>query len=235
MTRWPLCVAAVVVAAGAADAQLPLPDGTKLPSIAVVVLANEDLQKELKLTDDQKKGLKELMDKAAEADTLRADALATTPPDRAKLQAWNKEMTKLEKDGPPAVEKAITDDQRKRMRQVDAQRHGTMAWGEPAVSRVLKLTDKQLAKFNAIQDEFVKERTALRKEYGLTQTGSPANRLKRPTDEQAAEYVKKLHALTDDFVAKQKKELTADQQKAWQEAVGEPFDVSKFYPKPAGK
>ena len=233
MARWTLCVA--VLAAGVAAAQLPLPDGTKLPPIEVLALANEDVQKELKFTDDQKKGLKELMDKAAEVETLRVQALATTPPDRAKLQAWNKEMNKLEKDAPAAVDKAITDDQRKRMRQIDAQRHGTMTWGDPAVSRVLKLADKQVATMNGIHDEFVKARTALRKEYGLTQTGSPANRNKQPTDEQAAEYVKKLYALTDEYVAKQKKELTADQTKAWAEAVGEPFDMTKLIPKPAAK
>ena len=82
MMRWQhlAAVAVAVLAAGStmAQGQRQQPGGRggfgQQQPLHMLVLTNEDLQKDLKVTDDQKKGLKELTDKAA---ALAKKGLAT--------------------------------------------------------------------------------------------------------------------------------------------------------------
>lgn len=225
MTRWHqwAAVAVAVLAVGSAQAQRPGAGGMRQQQpLHVIVLTNQDLQKELKVTDDQKKSLKEVMDKATELNKKRAEALTGGQPDREKMQEIQKEAEALATDAKTATDKAFTDAQKKRIKQIDVQRMGVRALANEEVAKELKITDDQKAKLKGVADDYQKASTDLRGEY--FQQGQ------RPDADKMTEYNKKAKALTDDTMAKAAKELTADQQKAWKEMVGEPFDVSKLQP-----
>ena len=87
--------------------------------IGVLVLTNADLQKELKITDDQKKEFKDLMTKAEELNKKRADAWSGGQPDRAAMTELQKSTETLAADVKKAGEKGFTDAQKKRIKQID--------------------------------------------------------------------------------------------------------------------
>jgi hypothetical protein len=236
MMRWHqwTAVAVAVLAVGSAQAQRQPGggggrQGMQQP-LQVVVLTNEDLQKELKVTDDQKKSLREVTEKATNLTKKRAEAFSGGQFDREKMQELQKEGEALATDAKTAVDKAFTDDQKKRLKQIDVQRMGVRAFANEDVVKELKITDDQKAKLKTVADDYQKASADLRTEYGLG--GRPGGGGERPSEEKMAEYQKKAKTLTEETMAKGAKELTADQQKAWKEMVGEPFDVSKLQVRP---
>ncbi len=231
MKRWQLCAVAVaVLAAGTAQAQQPRPGagGQRQQPLHMLALSNEDLQKDLKITDDQKKGLKEVMDKATELNKKRAEAMSGGQPDRTKLQELMTEGTKLAEEAKTATDKAFTDDQKKRVKQIDVQRMGFAAFANEDVVKAMKFTDDQKAKMKTAGEEYAKARGDLQKEYGLGGGGGA-----RPDADKMAEYTKKNTALSTETMDKAKKELTDDQKKAWAELTGAAFDVAKLTARPA--
>lgn len=227
MTRWHQWAAVAVVAVASAQAQQG--GGMRQPQpLAVVVLTNEDLQKEIKVTDDQKKNLKDVIDKATEVSKKRADLFAGGRPDQAKRDELQKESDKLAEDAKAATDKAFTDEQKKRLKQIDVQRMGVGAFTNDDVAKELKATDDQKKTFKTLSDDYQKARGDLQKEYGVG--GRPGGGGTPPDADKMAEYTKKAKALTDETMEKAKKELTDDQKKAWKDMVGEAFDVSKLQP-----
>jgi Spy/CpxP family protein refolding chaperone len=218
-------IAVVALATGAAQAQPPGGGrgGFQQP-LHVLVLTNADLQKELKVTDDQKKALKDVMDKAADLNKRRMELFTGGAPDMDKLQEMMKEGEKLTEDAKAATDKAFTDDQKKRVKQIDVQRLGMRAFANEDVVKALKLTDDQKAKLKTVSEEYTKAATDLRGEY--FQQGQ------FPDMDKMAEYQKKAATLTSESMEKAAKELTDDQKKAWKEQVGEKFDVSKLQFRP---
>lgn len=223
--KWQQWAAVAVAGLVAVSAQAQRPGGgmRQAQPLHVVVLTNEDLQKELKVTDDQKKSLKEVMDKAADLAKKRAEARG----DQQKMQEVQQEATKLAEDAKAATDKAFTDDQKKRVKQINVQRMGLAAFANEEVAKELKITDDQKTKLKTVTDDYQKASGDLRREYGIG--GRPMGG-ERPSEEKMAEYTKKAKALTDETMEKARKELTDDQKKAWKEMVGEPFDVSKLQP-----
>jgi Spy/CpxP family protein refolding chaperone len=220
MTKHLWAVVVVVAAATAAQAQQrPVQQPQPLHMVA---LTNEDLQKELKITDDQKKSLKEVMDKAADLRKKQADARG----DQTKMQEVRKEAEALAADAKTVTDKAFTDDQKTRIKQIDVQRKGVAAFTDADVLKELKATDDQKTKLKTVSDDFTKARGDLRKEYGIGggAGGTP------PDADKMAEYNKKAKAMTDETMDKAAKELTDDQKKAWKGMLGEAFDVTKLQP-----
>jgi hypothetical protein len=236
MTRWQTwaAVAVAVLAAGSTQAQGQRQPGggrgQQQTSLHVLALTNEDLQKELKITDDQKKGLKELTDKAADLAKKRAEAMSGGQPDRTKLQELQTESTKLAEEAKTGVEKALTDEQKKRLGQIDVQRMGMAAFTNEKVVNAMKFTDEQKAKMKTAAEEYTKASTELRTEYGLGGRGGQGGQ--QVSEEKRAEYNKKAAALTTETMDKVKKELTDEQKKAWEEMTGAAFDVSKLQARP---
>lgn len=227
MKRWQswAVVAVAVLAVGSVQAQPPRGGGGGFQQpLDVLVLTNADLQKELKITDDQKKALKEVMDKAADLNKKRMDLFTGGPPDMDKMQEMMKEGQKLAEDAKAAADKAFTADQKKRVKQIDVQRMGLRAFSNDEVVKALKLTDDQKAKMKEVSEGYQKASADLRGEY--FQQGQ------FPDMDKMAEFQKKSAALTSETIEKAKKELTDDQKKAWKEMVGEPFDVSKLQFRP---
>lgn len=234
MTRWQTwaAVAVAVLAAGGTQAQRPQGGrGVQQQSLHVLALTNEDLQKELKVTDDQKKGLKELTDKAAELNKKRAEALTGGQFDRDKMQELQEAVTKFATEAKTGVEKALTEDQKKRIGQIDVQRMGVAAFTNEKVVAAMKFTDDQKTKLKAVGEDYTKASADLRTEYGMGGRGGGGGG-QQVTPEKRAEYDKKAAALSTETMDKVKKELTDDQKKAWEELTGPAFDVSKLQARP---
>lgn len=233
MKRWQLAAAVVVMVAATAQAQRPMQPGGgrgqfgQQQPLSVLLLTNEALQTELKITDDQKSSLKGVMEKSAEIAKMRAEAFSGGQFDRTKMQEIQKEATALATEAKETVEKALTADQKKRIKQIDVQRMGMGAFANEDVVKELKITDEQKEKVKAVTDEYNKESRDLRTEYGLG--GRPMGG-QRPDADKMAEYTKKAEALTAETMEKLMKEMTAEQQKMWKDMTGEPFDVSKLRP-----
>lgn len=244
MIRWQMwaAVAVAVLVAGTSLAQGQRQQrqqpgggrgGMQQTSLAVTVLTNEDLQKDLKITDDQKKSLKEVMDKAAELNKKRAELFTGGRPDMDKMQEMQKESAKLAEDAKAATDKAFTDDQKKRLKQIEVQQMGMRAFTNEDVVKALKITDDQKAKLKAVADEYQKESTDLRTEYGMGgRPGGGGGQGQRPDPAKVAEYQKKAATLTSETMDKVKKELTDDQKKTWADLTGAAFDLTKLQPRP---
>ena len=193
--------------------------------IGVLVLTNADLQKELKITDDQKKEFKDLMTKAEELNKKRADAWSGGQPDRAAMTELLKSGETLAADVKKAGEKGFTDAQKKRIKQIDVQRMGLAAFANEDVAKELKVTDDQKKTLKETTDTARKAMGDIRSEV----TGGGQT---RPTPEQQTEIAKKTESLTTETMEKVMKAMTDDQKKAWKEITGEKFDVSKLQARP---
>jgi len=249
MVRWHMwaAVAVTVLVAGTtlAQAQRQRPQqpgggrgGMQQTSLAVTVLTNEDLQKDLKVTDDQKKSLKDVTDKATELAKKRAELFTGGGgrPDQAKMQEIQTESTKLTEEAKTATDKAFTDDQKKRLKQIEVQQLGMRAFTNDDVVKTLKITDDQKTKLKTVTDEYTKASTDLRTEYGMGggrgAGGGGGNGGARPDAAKMAEYQKKAATLTSESMEKAKKELTDDQKKAFADLTGAAFDLTKLQARP---
>jgi hypothetical protein len=230
--RWQLLAAVAVAAvAGTAQAQQPRQPGGGMRQqtpLYMTALTNEDLQKDLKITDDQKKSLKEVTDKATELNKKRAEAFGGGQPDREKMQEIQKEATALTEAAKTATDKTFTDEQKKRLKQIEVQRMGLQAFTNEDVVKAMKFTDDQKAKLKTLGEEYAKARGDLQKEYGLG--GAPGGGGARPDAAKMAEYTKKSTALSTETMDKAKKELTDDQKKTWTDLTGAAFDLTKLQP-----
>jgi hypothetical protein len=168
---------------------------------------NPSVQKEIKVTDEQKNKLKEAVDKVRE----------DHKDDFGKLRDLSQEdRQKFMKTFGDATEKAIgkilDDKQMKRLRQIGLQQQGAFAFQSAELQSKLKLTDDQKGKIKTINEE------AGQKMRDLFQGGF---------NEETRTKMTELRKETMDKVTGV---LTADQKKAWKEMTGEPFQV-QFQPR----
>ena len=240
LAKWVLAAAFAVAMVGEASAQRQ-PGGQRgqggrgmgmQQSIMMTALTNAELQKELKITDDQKKALKPMMDKAEALNKERQEMFAGGAGgfDREKMQAMMEKGTKLAEEAKAEVEKALTPDQVKRAKQIEVQMMGMRAFSNEDVAKKLNVTDDQKEKLKTVMEEYGKESQDLRQEYGIRGFGGGGGGGEPPSPEKMAEYQKKNKALTDETMEKIMKGMTDEQKKAWKEMTGDAFDVSKLMP-----
>jgi Spy/CpxP family protein refolding chaperone len=173
------------------------------------LLANEGVQKELKLTDEQKTKVKEF------ADAQRAKMADLRPqpgeqPDREKMQAAMKAATEA---SDKFVKDTLNADQQKRIKQIQYQAMGMRAFSNEDVAKALSLTDEQKEKIKTLGADAQKDMQDLRADL---QGGGDA----------ATEARKKMTSLNKEYLAKATDTLTADQKKTWKDMTGEPVDPS---------
>jgi len=171
-----------------------------------MLLRNPGVQKELKVTDDQKEKLTK----------ISADIREKHKDDLAKLRDLSQEdRTKLMKEIADESKKAygevLNADQMKRLHQIELQQRGVQAFSDPEVQSALKLTDEQKDKLKTINEDARKEMQA------AFQGGGQGG------DREAA--MKKLQELRKDTMDKASAVLTADQKKAWKDMTGEAYEV----------
>jgi Icc-related predicted phosphoesterase len=192
-----------------ATAQPPRGGGGMMRNPAML-LQQESVRKELKLSDEQTKKVEEfgasMREKMQEAFNLEGEERT------AKMQEIMKEAEKT-------VSGILNADQSKRLKQVGYQIAGPGAFNMPDVVSALKITDDQKKQIQEINQDL----NAQRRE--LFQGGPP--------DE---DTMKKMQAMTKEATEKAVKVLTEDQQKQWKEMTGEPFKGEiRFGPRRGGQ
>ena len=174
------------------------------------LIANEGVQKELKLTDEQ---------------TSKAQAVARDVRERhhgefdkvqdLDAQKRSEKMAEIVRTMISETNKGLADvlkpEQMKRYRQIQFQHLGLMAFTEPEVQSKLKLTDDQVGQIRRINADSQSQRRELSQG-----AGGDGNR---------AEMQKKSATLGKESMDKALAVLSADQKQAWKDMTGEPFEV----------
>jgi flagellar motor protein MotB len=166
------------------------------------LLANEAVQAELKLSDEQKNTAQEIVTEAREA--LRG-LRNLTPEERQKKQA--EVRAKVEE----RIAKALKDSQAKRFRQIDLQQRGPLALAAKKIADEMELTEDQRKELREITQKIAQDVAKLRE--GGTR---------------GVELVEKVVQLRVEASEKVVKMLTDAQKKTWKKLIGEAFDVSKL-------
>jgi len=174
------------------------------------LIANEGVQKELKLTDEQ---------------TSKAEAVAREVREKyhgefAKVedldaQKRSEKMAEIVRTMISETNKGLADvlkpEQMKRYRQIQLQQLGLRAFTEPEVQSKLKLTDDQVGQIRRINADSQSQRREL-----LQGGGGGGTR---------EEMRKKEATLGKEGMDKALAVLSADQKQAWTDMTGEPFEV----------
>ncbi len=190
------------------------------------LLDNQSVQKELKLTDDQIKKVKEVTQSVydkhkEELDALRKEGRQAQPEKRQELfKTIGEERNK-------ALAEVLKPEQSKRYKEITLQQRGAQAFNDEEVQKTLKITDEQKDKIKTINEDAAKERQELFPRRGGAGGGG------RPDPAAFEEIRKKMAALNKETMEKVTAVLTDDQKKAWKDLVGAPFEI-KFEP-PQGR
>jgi hypothetical protein len=208
-----LAVAALLGPAFPRDAAAQVPDENRKQLVealgAPFIVFREKVLDELKVSDDQKEKLMQLlMDQIMQTGPF-LDSLTETGPEREKkLNEHRKNaLEKLAKN----LKEVLQPDQRDRLRQVTLQKEGNFALGQDDVRKELKITQEELKQFMAITQELQRQVEALVKQ---AQSGGNANEIRPKIEQLRKDHAKKLEAV-----------LTDAQKKQWKEPLGPPFEL----------
>jgi Spy/CpxP family protein refolding chaperone len=179
-----------------------------------MLLGEESVQKELKLT------LKQIEKTKASFDKQRG--MLRELHDIQDKQEQAKKFEELRKEVGKLTAEFLKPDQVKRLKQITLQHLGFRAFGNPEVARELSLTEKQKGKVKEILDDRLNQATEI---------------LKRG-EAFSEESRKKVRELLSAETEKIMNLLTADQKAKWKEMAGEPFKGeirSHFVPPSSGQ
>jgi len=171
------------------------------------LLANESVQKELKLDDKQLEKAKELAEKTREEMREKFQGLQDLSQEErmAKFQEINREMTAsvLKAAGEFLKPEQIT-----RLKQISYQQRHAQAFSDPEVAKKLNLTDTQKSDLQTILTDSMKEMPS-REDF--------------QDDREAA--MKKATEVNKQALAKAEAKLNDEQRKTWKNLLGAPFEV----------
>jgi Spy/CpxP family protein refolding chaperone len=172
------------------------------------LLMNSGVQKELKITDEQKDKLKTALGKLREKRADYKDKFKDmSKEERQKLmQTWAGENDK-------AIAGVLDAKQMARLKQIELQLQGARAFANSEVQKKLNLSDEQKGKLKDITEEHG------RKMRELFQPGGDFQ-----------ETQKKMATLNKETMEKVNGLLSADQKKTWKEMTGEPFEFKFEFP-----
>jgi hypothetical protein len=207
-TRWVASVALAVIVAGGALAQGRPGFGIGVFGSPAFLLVRPEVQTDLKLSEDQKKSVMEMLQK------LRADNQGLGD----KLQgASQEERQKILADFRASQMKAVNaildEHQQKRLREITLQQNGVIAWTtDPQVAEALKLTGEQKTQ---LSDLLMKQAQGIREAF---QGGA---------GQEAFEKVSAIRKETNEKAAA----LLTDEQKAkWKAMLGAELKLAPFRP-----
>jgi Spy/CpxP family protein refolding chaperone len=181
-----------------------------------MLLNNEGVQKELKLTDDQIAQVKKVSQEVREK--FKGEFEKMKDVDKAQRGEKGAELFKKVNDETnKSLASVLKPEQAKRLHQIQLQIGGSEALTEPDVEKALKLTDDQKDKIKTIREDARKDMAELRKD-GFKDKGGEA--------------FKKMAAVRKETVDKAMAVLTPEQKKIWQELTGAPFEVKFEFRRP---
>lgn len=177
------------------------------------LLQREEVQDELKLTDDQKSKLTDLRSKMQDKmrETFQGLSAGGERPDRTKMQAaMKKVMDEIQKD----LDGILTPEQNTRIKELTIQRQGNMAIANEDTAKALGLTDDQKAKVKTLQAKQAEAMTALFEKMRDGELDRDAMRTKMESNQKIlAEEMGKI--------------LTEEQKTKLKEMGGKPFEFKK--------
>lgn len=173
-----------------------------------MLIQNEGVQKELKLSGDQVEKATAAVQKVQEKYRDQFAGLQDLQGEerREKMASIGKSMASEQEK---ALDGILSADQVKRLKQIQLQSRGAQAFSDPEVEGKLKLTADQKEKIKTIADDARAEMRDLR------QGGGGGDR---------AEMQKKVAALNKTTMEKISAVLHADQKATWKEMTGAQFE-----------
>jgi hypothetical protein len=176
----------------------------------ISLVFRDKVQKELKLSDEQKKKLeKRLQDMGQGAMQFFQNLQAAEPDERQKVH--HAYVEKAREQLTAFLEGALTEEQFQRLRQVMLQREGLFALGHPEVMKVLEITDKQRQQFVEVMHEMQKKMEPVVKE--AQKGGKPE------------EVGPKLMKIREAHVSRIEALLSDAQKTQWKKMLGKPLDL----------
>jgi Spy/CpxP family protein refolding chaperone len=168
------------------------------------MLRMPEVQTELKLTDDQKTKVNDMLQQLRQDRQGQFQGLRDLPPEEAqkKIAEWRADEEKR-------VNAILNADQQKRYHQLQLQQRGLTAVADKPVADELKLTDEQRGKVQTALDA---------QRQGMQQLFQDAGGNFNP--QEMRPKFEALRKKTDDQIAAA---LTDDQKKQWKEMLGAPF------------
>jgi hypothetical protein len=173
-----------------------------------VLLGNESVQKELKLDEKQLEKAKELSEKSREEMQSKREGLQDLSPEerRAKFQVINQELTvsTLKSAG-----EFLKPEQISRLKQISLQQRHAQAFTDHEVATKLNLKDTQKSEIQTIVQE----------------AGAEMRTIFQDNQDDREAAMKKIQELNKKTVEQIVAKLNDEQQKAWKELLGTPFEV----------
>jgi len=178
------------------------------------LIGNESVQKELKLDDSQVAKAKELGERNGEK--MREAFQDLQGLDQAERRAKMQEITEeMNASTLKAIGEFLKPEQITRLQQISYQAQGAMAFNDPEVAKKLNISDSLKSEIQEIVTESMAEMREIRQQN---------------QDDREA-MMKKMAEHRKETLGKVTAKLNDEQQKAWKELIGSPFEVT--YPPPA--
>lgn len=199
-------------------------------SVYMLLSTNETLQKELKITDEQKT---KLTDVAKEQGAKMREAFQggggfnPNATDEERKERAEK-MAKLTAESKKAYEAVLTPEQAKRTTQINYQYMGVRAFSDKDVQTTLKMSDDQKEKIKTVMDQYNKDVRELGGGFGGRGGAGRGQPQSEEDKKKAEENTKKREALTKETEEKIVATLSDDQKTSWKTMIGEKFDVAKL-------
>ncbi|HID21570.1 MAG TPA: hypothetical protein EYP14_04130 [Planctomycetaceae bacterium] len=182
------------------------------------LLRNDKVQKELKLTDEQRELIRELADEVRtkireqfSGFDFRKLRDMSEEQQRKFFEEGRRKVELIAKEAEETLELVLEPQQLKRLKQIQLQREGVFAIGRPDIAKQLGLSEKQMSKVRELIASVRPDRGKMRE---LFRQGRDAFRKYfAEREKRRREVEKQLLEL-----------LTPEQRKRWEELIGEPFE-----------
>ncbi len=192
----------------------------------LTALVQKSVQRELKLTNEQRKKVRSLEAKH-QRDVRRLmpqnpfEAFKDPAGTMQAMQDAVAKMQKLSKEVDEAIDGILTPAQGRRLREISLQLRGGHALSDPDVAKALKLTNDQTERLQEIRKEAMKEMQKI----GLQATGDAFRGGPNPAAFQkvSGQVAEKMKKSWDGLGNRLMEVLTAEQKSEWQKLTGEPF------------
>jgi hypothetical protein len=165
------------------------------------LLANESVQKELKIEGEQKEKVTKF---TTDLNEKRQSAFQGVAKEERQ-----KKMAEFNAEAMKGVVELLKPEQLKRFNQIRFQQMGAAAFGDPDVAAKLKLTAEQKEKIQGINTDAQAQRRELMQGFQDDREGT----------------LKKLAAFTKELTEKAVGVLTSEQKTTWKEILGAPFEI----------
>jgi hypothetical protein len=179
------------------------------------LLANESVQKELKLDDAQTTKAKETAEKIGAEAREKFTALGQDLPQEERREKMMAITNEINEATLKAVGEYLKPEQITRLKQISYQQRGAMAFTDPEIAKKLNITDAQKTEIQTIVQESFGKMNTIREEHQGDREG----------------MMKAMTELRKETLAKAEAKLNDEQQKTWKEMLGTPFEV-KYEPRP---